>query len=369
MQRLVFANQLRGLAALLVVLSHWGGVYWGMREAVSQYSASPLTQTPAPLLYHLISINPEFGIGPLGVSIFFLISGLVIPYSLAKLKPQEFLVARVLRILPSYWFAWCFLIALLWLASAYWQRPFPWSASVLVSNAFLLQDLFQHPSIDMVNWTLSIELKFYLIAALCHQALVRVKIWPLLGVAFGCLLLNVCHHKLQQLLPGCAALMSGLSQAAVFIPFMLIGSILHFYLANKLSALQAAVYSLILCACFLLSWQQGPLREQFPVVPKIYLTGLALFVLALYCKAHFKPNKLLDRLAELSYPLYLLHAIPGYLLCSWLLEKQVPYALIVLLQFTVFLSLAWLIQQTLEQPGIRWSQRLIQSWRQRTATP
>lgn len=367
MQRLIFANQLRGLAALLVVLSHWGGVYWGMLEAVSQYSASPQPQTPAPLLYHWISFNPEFGIGPLGVSIFFLISGLVIPFSLAKLNPREFLFARAMRILPSYWFAWLFLLGTLLLASQAWQRPFPWPTWVLFSNAILLQDIFQHPSIDMVNWTLSIEIKFYLIAALCHQAFLRAKLWPLLSLALACLLLNVGYQSWITHWPGGFALLTGLSQAAVFIPFMLIGSVVHFYLAGKMSLTQTVLCSFVLCAIFLLGWQQGPLRAQFPVVPKIYLTGLALFLLAVYFRAYFMPSQLLDRLADLSYPLYLVHAIPGYVLCTWLLHWQTPYPVILAVQFVSLLTLAWLIHLGLEKPGIRLSQRLILHWRQQPA--
>ena len=39
--KLIFANQLRGIAALLVVLSHLCCVFWGAKGAVSAYTGAP----------------------------------------------------------------------------------------------------------------------------------------------------------------------------------------------------------------------------------------------------------------------------------------------------------------------------------------
>ena len=91
MQRLIFANQLRGIAVLAVVFSHLVGVFWGMRDFVGLASASPAQSGPPPDLFILVS-HPWFNFGPFGVGLFFLISGLVIPFSLERHTRGTFLM-------------------------------------------------------------------------------------------------------------------------------------------------------------------------------------------------------------------------------------------------------------------------------------
>ncbi len=78
MPRLIFANQLRGLAALCVVGSHLVAVFWAMRDVVGIATASPPQPGDGPPFLGLFLLT-WFNLGPFGVGIFFLISGLVIP--------------------------------------------------------------------------------------------------------------------------------------------------------------------------------------------------------------------------------------------------------------------------------------------------
>ena len=75
-----FADTLRGIAAGLVLLDH--------------------TLDLAGL--SLTAKFPLLSLGQLGVALFFLVSGFVIPISLPKYSVPGFLVARVLRIYPTY---------------------------------------------------------------------------------------------------------------------------------------------------------------------------------------------------------------------------------------------------------------------------
>ncbi len=49
-----------------------------------------------------MTANPWFMPGPFGVALFFLISGLVIPFSFDRHRTGAFLLARLLRIYPTY---------------------------------------------------------------------------------------------------------------------------------------------------------------------------------------------------------------------------------------------------------------------------
>ena len=164
MPRLIFANQLRGVAALCVVFSHLVGVYWGMRDYVGLASASPVQPGPVPDIFAVASY-PWFNFGPFGVGLFFLISGFVIPFSLDRHSRASFLAARLLRIYPTYVAALCLELAVLQAAALYWQRPFPYGDATVLWNLLLLNSQTGHPSIDLVNWTLVVELKFYLVMA------------------------------------------------------------------------------------------------------------------------------------------------------------------------------------------------------------
>ena len=100
MQRLIFANQSRGLAALSVVGSHWVGVYFGSPDSVAAATATPLETGPVPALFGVFA-QPWFNFSPFGVALFFLISGLVIPISLDNHNRAGFTLARALRIFPT----------------------------------------------------------------------------------------------------------------------------------------------------------------------------------------------------------------------------------------------------------------------------
>ncbi len=60
-------------------------------------------------------------------------------------------------------------VAAVFLSSHVWSRPLPFTTSIVAGNLSLLYDLFGQPSIDLVNWTLSVELKI-LYCCRCHSA-------------------------------------------------------------------------------------------------------------------------------------------------------------------------------------------------------
>ena len=170
--RLQFANQLRGVAALAVACSHLIGVFWVLRDFAALATATPVQPGPNPPLVALVS-HPWFNLGPFGVGVFFLISGLVIPFSLQRHSGGGFLLARLLRIYPTYVAALLIEVAVVYGNGMFWQRPFPYDAWTVVANCLLIQDLVGRPSIDLVNWTLCVELRFYLVVALVAGAVRR----------------------------------------------------------------------------------------------------------------------------------------------------------------------------------------------------
>lgn len=109
--------------------------------------------------------------GAIGVDIFFVISGLVIYLSTRdkSIEPRQFLLNRVMRIVPAYWF-YTALMAMLLLAFSQWMphQEFAWHhlfLSLLFIPAENPGGYGLYPTLN-VGWTLNFEMFFYLLFGL-----------------------------------------------------------------------------------------------------------------------------------------------------------------------------------------------------------
>lgn len=345
--KFIFANQLRGVAAILVVMTHYFGTFFAEQELLAARTFSPNLQlTPAPWV-HLFELPYQ---GPFGVAIFFLISGFVIPYSLQKTSVAGFLLNRICRIYPTY--ATCLGLGTLAIAASayYWDQSFSYEPTVLAANALLIHNLLNLPSMDAVNWTLSIEVKFYLLAALAGAAFFSRKPWWQLG--FQAFAVWITWYN-----PNPATLTLFMMELN-YILFMLIGVLFHQHATGQISTGALLWRSALSLAVFSLTWSVGPQRDQFPAVTAWYYLALAVFALCYALRAHFRPQRLLDFLADISYPLYCVHSLTGYVLLKILLHRGLPYGAAVLLTLASAILLAWLVHITVERGSMQLGRRL-----------
>lgn len=141
---------LRGIAAILVVFSHYAMLLRVHGIVGSRIISSGLGN-----------------LGACGVDIFFAISGFIFIYTTVNKKGAKdawiFLVRRVLRIFPLYWL-WTSVLFLLWLAGIGLQIHH-YSALYIASSFFLFPyyngENF-HPLLGQ-GWTLAFEMLFYLV--------------------------------------------------------------------------------------------------------------------------------------------------------------------------------------------------------------
>src|SRR5205085_11014239 len=92
-------DHLRGIAALMVLVHHLLVVYWTNKGLVAHFEFSPISNIGAPAIARWVG---SFDLGAFGVALFFLISGFVIPLSFKRHTARTFLIARALRIWPTY---------------------------------------------------------------------------------------------------------------------------------------------------------------------------------------------------------------------------------------------------------------------------
>lgn len=155
--RLAFADGLRGIAALWVVLFH-----------LSEGHHVDALKAHLPSLL----VTVFFDLGHLGVAIFFVLSGFVMALTVdrAIVDPAyagRFLVRRLLRLTPPYYFAVAFCLLVLALKSRALGQALPevgWST--LLAHALYAQDMVGVANINVVFWTLCIEVQFYFAFAL-----------------------------------------------------------------------------------------------------------------------------------------------------------------------------------------------------------
>jgi peptidoglycan/LPS O-acetylase OafA/YrhL len=147
---------LRGLAASWVVLLHLE-----KGEHIKYFTAC----LPDLIDYIL------FRYGSAGVAIFFVLSGFVITHSLVGKDFHghafgRFALRRSIRLDPPYWCAIALSIAVTALLAKAHHTSIPWpSFSTLLLHVFYLQEITSAPTINIVFWTLTYEIQFYLVLA------------------------------------------------------------------------------------------------------------------------------------------------------------------------------------------------------------
>lgn len=360
-ERIRFANQLRGLAALSVAISHLVGVFWVLPDVVGAATFSPPQSGPPPGVLGIVTY-PWFNFGPFGVAIFFLVSGFVIPFSLEKHSRASFAVARLLRIYPTYVVALLLQMLVLYGASLAWGRPFTYGLGVILTNALLIYDLVGDPSLDLVNWTLSVELKFYLLAIVMACAIRRGRAWAVLGAGLGVLALNA--SMAAGLVGNIAAPPSTVSYTAsshsVCVAYMLIGIAFNFHLRRLISVWGLAALIAALLALFAASWRLSVWGGQYPVVTLNYFYAVILFSGLYAIRSHVPANAMLDAMAAISFPFYVIHSLIGYtLLRALMVVGGYGYDVAVAVTIATLVGAAAVLHILVERPSAGLGQNLV----------
>ncbi|PTR34321.1 peptidoglycan/LPS O-acetylase OafA/YrhL [Luteibacter sp. OK325] len=348
--KIVFANQLRAIAALSVVLNHYWGIFFV--PAVLAIVGVPASFVPLQPAYTRHVLAPGAGgflYGAFGVAVFFLISGFVIPVSLRNLSTGQFLVRRFFRIYPVYWF--CLLISLVMyvVSSRYWSTPLSDRVTwpFVTRNLPLLHSAAGIPSLDFVCWSLAVEVKFYLVFALITligKSAHKVVMLSIGFLALCCVGAYVATHGLD---PG--SFFSYLISDTKFMSFMFLGCLFYYVLYHELDAVTAFGYGLIIFGLFVAI---GSFYEQqyFGPLVKNYTYALVLFWVCYLAKNRFRKNRILDFLADISFPLYLVHSMIGYVTMPILIDQGMPYGLAWLTCVGVAVLVACLVHTYVELP-------------------
>ena len=355
-RRVLFANQLRGIAALSVLLMHFTVVVQLVRPAVAWVVAAPVLDgpvSPAALWLSGLPVDPA----ATGVGLFFLISGFVIPYSLEKSTPILFLLSRAARIFPTFWAALLLEWFVVRLSGTYWHRASPFVWQDYWQNGLLLSTITGRGSVDWVSWTLSIEFKFYVVAAIFGPLLrSRIVLFPVMLAVFA-LMMNIATEQ------GLVDLPPRLVGESTYIAFIMIGWLFHNALVRRITLAKLVPAIVAVMVLVLLCWKFGPLAGEFKGRSRSLLAALAVFSICYAFRDRFRPSASLDRLAAISYPLYLIHSVVGFTIVTFICNAgHVPYPGSVLAAMTACVVLAGALHVAIEKPTMGVGHR-IAAWR------
>jgi peptidoglycan/LPS O-acetylase OafA/YrhL len=358
-ERLRYIDALRGIAALLVVWLHASSTF-AMTSPETAATGGAFTAIPG-----------YIDVGHIGVVVFFLISGYVIPFSILPDRAApvgSFVIKRILRIYPAYWLS-VPLAALV----VFWIWGTQFTTRELLVNLTLMQDLFGVRAAEGVYWTLLVELAFY---ALCVVLLVSGSLFKARRVAILAVALVLAFVAVaasywlkRQFIPTSAPYwflnLSVMLCGALFRSRWTATETRRDAVADALLAAMTVCYVVLLPVAALLA---NGSRNNEPVT---YAIGFLIFLAG--TRAVRIETRLSDWLGRISYSIYLFHVIVFLAIEWWLLHRQPVgsawrtqhigvYAAIGL---AATLAVASLVYRFVEKPGIRLGHRLAERWQQR----
>ena len=347
-------NLLRAFAALAVVVYH----VIELMEWKTFPAAGPL-QT--------------FRVGWIGVDLFFVISGFVITRSALALWQRDaatfgrnYWVRRLSRIVPLY-----ALTGVLWIA--FFWPGFIAAPSRQIAAQFFSHATFTHgfwpetfDSIDGVNWTLAIEMQFYLAIALLIPWIARTPGWR---IWLACIAIAWAWRAAMFYLSG------PVEPHSIFMRVMqLPGTLDEFgagiFLARWLDRrsgprlIDGGIWLLAAIAtgtvCFAIYWPHAVYWNQ-PAMVIFWRTSLGLFFLCVVAAAVYLPSfaqtwplRPLWYLGVVSYGIYLWHLF-AIKICQMIPGLAQPQALGTAIALTVLLAAAsW---HLLEKPILEYGRR------------
>jgi len=337
---------LRFIAAVLVILDHFGLFALNFPSATA-----PAADRAFPFL------SPMTSIGSIGVEIFFLISGFIIPASSFGFSAKMFAYRRAIRVLPALWLSGLIAFA----ARLATGEP----AGALLGDlgrSAILSPL--GPYIDGVVWTLVVEAVFYLVIFLSIlwtqmksiTHLIYAIGWLSLGYIVALWLATILapHHALALR----ATEILGRFPFKVFLMrygiFFALGMAVWCYSSTEVSKIHPVFFVLLVIFCLVeILYERPGLREGGGAL-LLWLGALAVLMISAlrpsWIPTHvMPPNRWSRNLGLLSYPLYLNHYTFGMCLVAFFARTGFNVAEVFVLSLSVVFLISYFIMSLPER--------------------
>jgi peptidoglycan/LPS O-acetylase OafA/YrhL len=308
-------DSLRGLAALAVVWFHF------------------TNGDPSFLPEGWLKSSGRYGW--LGVEIFFVISGFIVPWSLWRSQYRfadypRFLLKRLLRLHPPYLVAVAISVADRALATHLYGTPFEVDPLGLVLHLAYLNGFFGLPWLNPLFWTLAIWAQFYVVVGLFGVALTSQR------------------HAVRRTALALFAALALLPTPGTFVFRYALFFVLGISAFHHRARLVGAAEHLLVLA---LAGTGIALTHP----PEMLVAALGSALLISFASVG---HRALLFLGEISYSLYLVHGPFGGHMMRWADAMALGFrgrALLLVVTTLVTIGVAWVFYKLVELPAVRWS--------------
>lgn len=285
---------------------------------------------------------------PLAVTTFFLISGLVVTYAAQKESTGRFIARRMVRIVPALWVV----LVAVWLLTRFGldagvHGDNGGDFGTLLANMTLMNFVTGGPGLDLVTWTLTVQVAFYVIVAVTIPLLRR---WPWLPPALTLtllsMLMSLTHNESSP---------AGhtLRVVVTLLPIMFIGQVIALAQLGKLHPLAALAYA----TAHWLLLVRGDLTSDFtPAVPGYPQMVVCIALLTIICgrlTGGVVGVRWVKALADRTYAVFLLH-VPVLYLTPHLVSTTPGTTLAFVVAMVCTAVTADLLYRFVEKPAVRW---------------
>jgi peptidoglycan/LPS O-acetylase OafA/YrhL len=293
--------------------------------------------------------------GWLGVEVFFVISGFVIPYSLERAHylihfyPQ-FLLKRIVRLDPPYLISIVVLILLAFAYSAYSEKPIlvegaPLGWARVLLHLGYLNTFFDNPWLNPSFWTLAIEFQYYLMMGLAfpffNSAKRAIRLGAIAIFAAG------SFFSGHGMLPGSVPY----SRFIFYFSFLFLMGIVTFQrYVHRIGTKEYVLLMIIISSGALLTLG----------VPSLMAGLFAVAAINFYKRR----NAITNFFGKISYSLYLLHWPIGHLTLSIMGSRvlnatsDTARTAMIFVAMSTCIAASYLLYAFVERPAQRWSTRI-----------
>lgn len=271
---------LRFAAALMVLIYHsW--LYWSIRYGdAQQHNGYWMSQ-----------------LGGMGVTIFFVISGFVLTHAVQREDSLKFILHRLLRIYPAFFFAVLLVVVVKF---SIW-KSYPWGEHFFRSLLLIPSGTITYPL--SIEWSLIYEIFFYFILALIWIPR-NNKYLVTFSVAWLCAILWGVYYR-----PNATALLPDdfwIFFSAYNFPFVL--GIFTYYLHKKITGGHIPVILLLSIALMLLAGYLD--QTHWRIITGACGAWLLVGAIAIRDSQGYwvKSDNTIVKFGDYSYGLYLIHA-------------------------------------------------------------
>lgn len=307
-----------------------------------------------------------FNMGGLGVDIFLVISGFLMPYiayggyeriEQYKKKSHDFFIRRVIRIVPLYFLCTLLAVCFIWLISKGIIIPtadlvYQYPKNNLGVNNFIRSITFTHwgkAPIHSIGWTLQYEFVFYTLITLVIMFNISIKHF---AVVYALVIFYLGDNPA-----------SGANLKLLTDPLMLdflLGIILFLFakhIRNKKIGVVSLFCILFFAILFANAFNVPNIARFLGRYTRPLTWGISAFLIvgiSFYLEGRIRINKFFISLGNSSYSLYLVHWFlvvwSSYFFFKFKLAQYLPFYLYICLHLLVALLLGYCVHVFIELP-------------------